>query len=129
MTQATEPVRGKCLCGAVAFVVDTALTSPRFCHCENCRKFAGTTPAAWAMATRSSMHIEANAQIGRYDSGAGIRCFCNVCGSPVWFESKAYPDIVGIPLGAIDSGAVPAPEVRLWTSSRMPWECSTTALP
>ena len=115
-------IEGACLCGAVRILLSGALTSPRLCHCANCRKFSGTSPAAWAMAKRAELTVQpAEPNISRYDSGRGLRCFCNVCGGPVWFESLDYPEIVGIPLGVIDNGDVPPPEVHLWVSSKPAW--------
>ena len=67
--------------------------------------------------------------IAKFNSGRGIRCFCRLCGTPVWFESIDFPEIVGIPLGVIDSGDVPPPEMHLWVSSKPDWCNITDALP
>ena len=117
-------IHGSCLCGKQQFSLNGQLHSVRYCHCKNCRKFAGTSPATWAMANREELKSEpSNTSVGRFDSGKGIRCFCRSCGSPLWFESKDYPNVVGIPLGAIDIGEVPTPEMHLWVGSRPAW-CS-----
>ncbi len=92
-------VKGSCLCGQINFELDGELQAPRYCHCENCRKFSGTSPAA--------------AQ----------------CGSPGWFESKDFPEIVGIPLGVIDAGDVPPPETHLWVNSKPNWCAINDDLP
>jgi len=110
-----------CLCGRIAFQVDGDLQSVRYCHCSNCRKFAGTSPAAWAIANSADFSAPTDVAIGRFDSGQGIRCFCPDCGSPVWFESKDYPEILGIPLGVIDAGIVPTVEMHLWVHSKPDW--------
>ncbi len=112
-----------CLCRMITFQVSGNLQSVRYCHCSNCRKFAGTSPAAWAMANSADLSEPSQIAIGRFDSGHGIRCFCPDCGSPVWFESKDYPDIIGIPLGVIDTGNIPIPEMHLWVQSKPDW-CS-----
>ena len=57
----------------------------------------------------------------QFNSGQGLRCFCSQCGCAVWFESLDYPDIVAIPLGAIDTGTVPEPEMHLWLDSKPDW--------
>lgn len=115
-------IHGSCLCGAITFRLDAPLRAARYCHCRNCRKFAGTSPAAWAMADASKLLVtSSNGQIGRFNSGRGVRCFCSLCGSPVWFESIDHPEIVGIPLGAIDEGKHGAPEMHLWVTSKPDW--------
>ncbi len=117
----TEAFTGSCLCGAVSFRLQGPLRQPRYCHCEYCRKFSGTSPASWAMAHRPHLETNQQTELIRYDSGHGIRCSCGICGSPVWFESKDYADVVGIPLGLIDEGEVPTPEFHLWTDSMPTW--------
>ena len=114
-------ITGSCLCGQVRFEIDDELRSARYCHCSNCRKFSGTSPAAWAMANAKKMKLSSQDMAGSFDSGRGIRRFCQTCGSPVWFESKEFPDIVGIPLGVLDSGVVPQPAMHLWTTSKPEW--------
>jgi len=115
-------IEGSCLCGAVSFSLDGLLRGVRYCHCANCRKFAGTSTATWAMADASDLQVTpSDVPVGRFNSGRGIRCFCSACGSPVWFESIDYPDIIGIPLGVIDSGGHPAPEMHLWVQSKPAW--------
>ncbi len=114
-------VEGSCLCGAVTFVLRGELTAVRRCWCTNCRKFSGTSPATWAMAKTAGMTRQGEKHVGRFDSGRGIRCFCRACGAPVWFESIEYPDIVGIPLGVIDRGEIPPPEMELWVRSKPDW--------
>jgi len=112
-----------CLCKKITFQLDGNLQSVRLCYCTNCRKFAGTSPAAWAMANSADLSSPRDAAVGRFDSGKGIRCFCLDCGSPLWFESKDYPGIVGIPLGVVDTGDIPEPEKHLWVQSNPAW-CS-----
>ena len=74
------------------------------------------------MGEQQGLHVaKGDNQVGRFNSGQGIRCFCQNCGSAVWFESIEFPDIVGIPLGAIDSGNPPPPEMHLWVSSKPDW--------
>lgn len=114
-------ITGSCLCGQISFTLHGALTAPRYCHCTNCRKFSGTSPAAWAMANSAELQTQTQGDISEFNSGRGIRCFCSSCGSPVWFKSLDFPAIVGIPLGVLDQGAVPAPQMHLWFSSKPDW--------
>ncbi|MEM7101169.1 MAG: GFA family protein [Pseudomonadota bacterium] len=119
---------GSCLCGAISFVYDGPLETPRYCHCANCRKFSGTSPAAWIMAYKAFLEAKQSARLIRFNSGRGIRCSCARCASPIWFESIDFPEIVGLPLGVFDSGAIPEPEMHLWWDSRPQWWCGTDSL-
>lgn len=119
-----------CLCGQIRFTISGELRAARYCHCENCTKSAGTSPAAWAIADSAAMSLEnPGAGVSKYNSGKGLRCFCPDCGAPVWFESLDYPDIVAIPLGVLDHGDIPAPEMRIWVRSRPDWCTITDELP
>ncbi len=122
-TPNAEPaITGSCLCGATKIAIAGALRSVRLCHCKNCVKFAGTSPAAWAMAQSSEFQVaDSDTPVTKFNSGAGLRCFCSACGSSVWFESFDFPDVVGIPLGVVDTGWVPNPEFHLWTDSNPTW--------
>jgi hypothetical protein len=76
------------------------------------------------MAETSKFSLQStDAPIARYDSGRGIRCFSSRCGSPACFESLEHPEIIGVPLGVLDSGRIPPPSMHLWVSAKPPW-CS-----
>ncbi|WDE07113.1 GFA family protein [Thalassomonas viridans] len=119
-----QQLQGTCLCKSVCFTLDGGISGVRYCHCSNCRKFAGTSPAAWGMAETAKLNVTtANNKIGKFNSGRGIRCFCLNCGSPLWFESIEYPHMLAIPLGVLDNDRLPAPEQHIWTQSSPSW-CS-----
>ena len=123
-------MQASCLCGSTAFNISGDLRSARYCHCANCRKFAGTSPATWAMAKSSKLKVtSSDAGESKFNSGLGLRYFCANCGSPLWFESLDYPEITAIPLGVLDSGDIPAPEMHLWTESNPEGVVSMTTYP
>lgn len=119
-----------CLCKSVRFTIDCELHSARYCYCVNCTKFSGTSPATWAIAQKSKLSMSSSAgDISKFDSGRGLRCFCSHCGSPVWFESLDYPEVVAIPLGVLDDGDIPEPEMHIWVRSRPKWRPIDDDLP
>ena len=120
---------GSCLCGSVKLTLSGDMASARYCYCKHCTKFAGTAPATWAIAQMSDLEVSSQGQIAKFNSGKGLRCFCTKCGSPVWFESLDYPELVAIPLGVLDDGAIPAPEMHIWTGSKPAWCVISDTLP
>jgi hypothetical protein len=70
-----------------------------------------------------------DADVTRYDSGGGLRVFCTMCGSPLWYEPAALPLFRGVPLGAIDDGAIAKPEAHVWTKSKVSWIAISDDLP
>ena len=110
-----------CLCKTVKFEIGE-LFYGRFCHCENCRKYSGTSPAAWiAAATNTFNIVTGESNVTRYKTENGYRCFCSTCGSPVWSEIAEFPDLLGIPYGVLDDDTVPKPELQVWVKSKVPW--------
>jgi hypothetical protein len=123
-------MKGSCLCRSVSFEIDGRIHSARYCHCQNCRKFSGTAWAAWGLIQADQLRVSpADASVTRYNSGGGFRVFCTVCGSPLWFEPAELPHYRGVPLGAIDDGEVPKPEMHAWTRSKVAWASVSDDLP
>ncbi len=125
-----EMNHGSCLCGQVSVEIRGPLRNSRFCHCTNCRKFSGTAYAAWGVVSSEHLQIvHGAANVARFDSGGGLRVFCRSCGAPLWYEPAHLPAFRGVALGAIHEGEVPAPEMRVWTRSRVPWVSLHAGLP
>lgn len=110
-----------CLCKSVTFETGE-LFYGRFCHCENCRKYSGTSPAAWiATESKSFTLISGESTVTKFATENGRRCFCSTCGSPLWSEIDAYPELLGIPYGVFDQADLPKPELQVWLRSKAPW--------
>jgi hypothetical protein len=115
-------IKGSCLCGNVSLEIAGPLRNARFCHCSNCRKFSGMSPAAWGLVQTDQLTVSpSDSGVSKYNSGGGLRAFCSSCGSPLWYEPAGMPQYRGIPLGVIDEGEVPNPAMHVWTKSKVPW--------
>ena len=123
-------LKGTCLGGRISFEINGPIHSARFCHCLNCRKFSGTAYAAWGVVASESLKVtDSQSSVTKYDSGGGLRAFCRSCGCPLWYEPASLPHIRGVPLGALDEGHVPTPEMHVWTRSRVSWATVSDNLP
>jgi hypothetical protein len=123
-------LKGSCLCGAVSMEIQGNLHSARYCHCANCRKFSGTDHAAWGLAETSQLALTpSDPNVTKFNSGGGLRVFCSVCGSPLWYEPAGLPQFRGIPLGVIDAGGVARPAMHVWTKSKAAWASISDDLP
>ena len=115
-------LKGSCLSGKVSYEINGVIHSTRFCHCVTCRKFSGTACAAWGVVqTGQLIVLGSESNVTKYDSGGGLRAFCSSCGSPLWYEPANLPAFRGVPLGVIDEGDVPTPEMHVWTKSKVSW--------
>ncbi len=118
------------MCGEVTFSIQGEVHDARYCHCRTCRKFAGTSPAAWGVVQRANLHITApTSAISRYHSGGGLRCFCSKCGCPLWFEPDAYASILGLPLGVLEGPDIKPPVMHVWTSAKPAWSHISSNIP
>lgn len=123
-------MKARCLCGNVTYEITGPVHSARYCHCANCRKFSGTAFAAWGLTETTHVVVApASGAVTKYESGAGLRVFCSSCGSPLWYEPAGLPQYRGIPLGVIDEGAVPKPQMHVWTRSKVSWQSISDGLP
>jgi hypothetical protein len=59
----------------------------------------------------SNMAVGDKVIVTKYDSVGGLGAFCGACGSPFWLEPAGPPQYRGIPLGVMDDGCVPAPDI------------------
>jgi hypothetical protein len=123
-------LKGSCLCGIVSYEIHGAIQSARFCHCVTCRKFSGAAVAPWGLVATAHLIVTGpESNIAKYDSGGGLRAFCSSCGSPLWYEPANLPAFRGVPLGVIDEGLVPTPEMHVWTKSKASWASIDDELP
>jgi hypothetical protein len=123
-------MKASCLCGGVIYEITGPILRPRYCHCADCRKFAGTGQAAWGLIETAHLVMsQSTSAVSKYDSGKGLRVFCSKCGSPLWYEPTAMSQYRGIPLGVLDDEGVPQPQMHVWVKSKMSWESILDGLP
>ncbi|MEO1018922.1 MAG: hypothetical protein AAFY56_14695 [Pseudomonadota bacterium] len=72
--------QGRCICGAVRFLVEVSKKEIDCCHCSMCRRWGGG-PALSVMAD-GPPRFDDEAALGVYRSSAWAeRVFCKTCGS------------------------------------------------
>ena len=91
--------QGRCLCGAVTFVAAEIETGHHACHCEMCRRWAGSPLLA---ASAEGVTFEGTDAIGIYDSSEWAeRGFCKNCGSGLFYRLKETGGY-HVPVGLFD---------------------------
>ncbi|BCS02093.1 GFA family protein [Aspergillus luchuensis] len=126
-TAAPEPITGSCLCGGIQYEVTGEPMKRVMCHCENCRKFTGSSFMANSFMKESQLTIKSGESLiqsfkdTKVDSGNTLeRRFCRVCGSPVYVTSSRAEGFVVVPSGTMDgeAGRKWRPEVEFWCKER-----------
>jgi hypothetical protein len=76
---------GGCLCGAVRFTAAPENTDFGVCHCSMCRRWSAGP--FFALECGDTLRIENGANLGVYRSSEWAeRCFCKVCGTPLFYR-------------------------------------------
>lgn len=124
-------ITGHCLCGRVTYEVHGKLGVVTYCHCETCRRAQGGAFAVVAPARRKYFHLLTGADsITEYESSPGkYRCFCRVCGSPLWSHRVNDPETLRLRLGAVDGDPGRRPAAHIFVAENAPWFEITDALP
>jgi hypothetical protein len=117
-------VRGSCLCGGVAFVVEGAPTTARYCHCSRCRKARAAAHATNLVAPIDQVRFTQGADRVRTfklpEARFFSQCFCADCGGklPRLTSERA---IAIVPMGALDDDPGMRAACQIFTASKAPW--------
>lgn len=119
------PVEGGCQCGAVRYRITAPPLAVYNCHCTDCRRFSGATHSM-SMPTKKAAFEHLKGEVTPYnkpaDSGRTVPMMsCAICGTKVWNEPQATPDILVIKAGTLDDMSWAQPVGNIWTDSKVPW--------
>jgi hypothetical protein len=114
---------GQCLCGGVRFEIDGELAPIEICYCKQCQRAQGTALATNIPVALSAFRLIAGEELIRsYESSPGkSRCFCSVCGSPLYSKRESLPDVLRIRAGLIDGVLATRPVAHFHTNSKPNW--------
>ena len=138
-----SPLTGGCLCGRVQYRIDRtgAGSSPGTgdpvfgpvanCHCTMCRKAQGGAFGTNATVSTARFALEQGADsITEYESTPGkLRCFCGVCGSPIYSRRLDDPTHVRIRLGTLNEDPGVRAQFHACVDTKAPWFEITDDLP
>ena len=118
------PLTGGCLCGGVRFEVSEPPTVAVYCHCTRCQRRTGTAAAISARTAPGSLKITQGEELIRaYEPEDGAaKVFCSACGSALWSQNSATPDVQGVRFGAFDSDPGIRPAWRQFVAYAAAWE-------
>lgn len=98
-----ESVKGSCFCGAVEIEVDGEPEAMGYCHCEDCRAYAGAPVSAFTLWKAGQVRVTGGEErLGGFNkTGFSHRRWCTGCGGHVLVEHPT--------LGMIDVHAATIP--------------------
>jgi hypothetical protein len=129
--EARPSVTGGCLCGRIRFRIDGPFGLTANCHCSMCRKAQGCAFATNAPVAREHFHLLQGGEfITEYESSKSKwRCFCRICGSPIYSHRAADPGVVRVRFGTLDGDPGVRATIHYAVESKAPWFEITDSLP
>lgn len=120
-----SPISGSCLCGAVKYRCDAAPVMTAACHCTHCQKQSGSAFSVNIAIPKGSLQLTSGKTSVYEDSGSSgqpvYRHFCSSCGSPLYSDVVATPQLDWLKAGTLDDTSWVKPAVNIWCSSAQPW--------
>ncbi|MCL7422944.1 MAG: GFA family protein [Methylobacter sp.] len=115
-------MKGSCLCGAIAYEIDSIDMPAGHCHCRTCKKAHAAPFATTAGVMREHFRwLRGEDRLSSFESSPGkLRHFCPVCGSHLVAERKGQPHVI-VRLATLDEDPGVRPVMHIWTSHDVPW--------
>lgn len=121
----TGDLSGKCLCGAVTYVLKDGFRLPPYaCHCTDCQKRTGSAFSEHMLFTLADLQIDGPLDEGlvTQPSGATSRIIgCERCKSRIYANSGRREGLASLRCGSLDNSNEVVPVAHFWVRSKQPW--------
>lgn len=123
--------RGSRLCRRVQYRIHGPMTDVLNCHCSMCRKtHAAAFRTRAKVASKDWEWVSGEKLVKYYESSPGEhKGFCSECGSSLLTRFDQHPEVVGFPLGTLDTDPGVRAERHVFVGSKAPWFDITDQLP
>lgn len=123
-------VKGSCFCGGIRYEIRGPLEGTLNCHCSDCRKAHGAAFRTRAAVRKSDFHFLDGEELlkGYKAKPDEERCFCSVCGSPIFTKIEGS-EYIGFALGTLDDDPGVSPEMHVFVGDKAPWHHISDDLP
>ncbi len=112
---------GGCLCGAIGFVATGAPLWVAHCHCQSCRRSAGSPFATFIGFPTDRVAFTAGTP-ATYASSPGVRrSFCGDCGTPIAYEADRFPGEIHLYVCTLADPAAVTPTAHVYAGERLAW--------
>lgn len=105
MSGSEDRISGQCLCGAVAFDVQSVSAAIDACHCEQCRRWSGHYWASVNARLETLVFRSGEEKIRWFESSPIVRRgFCADCGTALFWHPhrhETHADMIAIGAGAL----------------------------
>jgi len=113
-------LKGRCLCGAIRYSVNSAPKWTALCHCESCRRATSAPIVAWMGFEKAQIDW-----VGRktfyQSSEIATRGFCATCGTQMSFESTNWPGEIHLYAASLENPGDYVPDLHCHHGEALPW--------
>lgn len=113
-----------CACGALEARCDGEPDIVSLCSCRNCQRRTGSAFSVVAIFPREAVTVSgADRPFSRPTDSGGVTNFhfCPTCGSTVFWDRSARPDMICVAVGAFADPTFPMPVRTVYDEHRHPW--------
>jgi hypothetical protein len=118
-------IKGGCLCGKIRYESNAQPVMVAICHCTHCQKQSGSAFSVNLGLPKGSLKFikgETSVYQDKGSSGMPVyRHFCSSCGSPIYSDVAAVPQLDFLKSGTLDDVSWVKPSVSIWCESALNW--------
>src|SRR5262245_22297447 len=119
-------LEGGCACGAVRYALTADPLIVHACHCRDCQRLTGSAFVINIWIERRFVELKSQAPRSfQLTAGTGKGhdvFFCGACATTLWSRYHAPPgDTLFVRAGTLDRPDAVAPDVHIFTRSKLPW--------
>jgi hypothetical protein len=116
---------GGCACGAVRYRLKSEPMFVHCCHCRDCQRQTGSAFVLNALIETDRIEVEAGTPQPvalPTESGRPHDVYrCPACLTALWSDYGRRPRLRFVRVGTLDDAASLAPDVHIFTRSKLPW--------
>lgn len=116
---------GGCACADLRYELTSPPMFVHCCHCRDCQRQTGTAFVLNALIEAERVRVQSGApRPHRMPTASGLphHVFrCAQCGVAVWSEYGGRPEVRFVRTGTLDTADALAPDVHIYTRSKLPW--------
>lgn len=129
----SNPLKGRCACGAVRFQLESEPMFVHCCHCLDCQRQTGSAFVLNAImeADRVTLASGTVEPVGvPTDSGKPhIIWRCPACRVALWSVYGGVDKLRFVRVGTLDDPSALKPDVHIYTRSKLPWVALPAGVP
>ena len=127
MSGRTMNLTGGCACGNVRYKLRNDPLIVHACHCLDCQRITGSAFVINIWMEKEFVEVTSKAAPTAFKLKGGTGAthevfFCEKCGTYVWSDYQGAPnDAYFVRAGTLDEPHSVAPDVHIFTRSKVPW--------